>query len=167
MEIKKARMDQLKEIKNLLLTCIKNMMSKGISQWDEDYPGQETLIADIKEGCMYVMVEQRQIIGMIVLTGEQEPEYEKVDWIDPEGKALVIHRVAVHPDWQGRGIGGKLFDFAEDYARKSGFTSLRVDTFSENHLMKRLIESKEYVRTGDIFFPTHTLPFFCFEKPLR
>jgi len=33
---------------------------------------------------------------------------------------------------QGNGFARKLMDFAEDYAEKKGYTSIRLDAFSQN-----------------------------------
>lgn len=167
MEIVKAGMDRLEDVRNLLSTAVRDMNARGVTQWDENYPGLDLLIGDIKTGSMFLMVDDEEVIGMIVLTGEQEPEYLDVDWSDKDGKAVVIHRVAVHPRLQGTGIGSKLFDFAEEHALENGFSSIRIDTFSENPNMQRLIESKEYVRRGEIHFPTHKPPFICYEKVMR
>jgi GNAT superfamily N-acetyltransferase len=167
MEIIKATMDRLDDVRDLLSIAISDMNARGITQWDEDYPGLDLLLRDIETGSMHIMMEDAEVIGMIVLTGEQEPEYLDVNWSDKEGKAIVIHRVAVHPSLQGKGIGGMLFDFAEEHALKNGFSSIRIDTFSENPNMQRLIESKNYVKTGIIHFPTHKPPFICYEKALK
>jgi GNAT superfamily N-acetyltransferase len=167
MEIVKAGMDRLEDVRELLSAAVKEMNERGVTQWDENYPGLDLLIGDIRTGSMFLMIDDGTVIGMIVLTGEQEPEYMDVDWSDKEGKAAIIHRAAVHPSLQGKGIGSKLFDFAEEYALKNGFSSIRIDTFSENPNMQRLIESKDYVRRGTIHFPTHKPPFICYEKILR
>lgn len=166
MGIVRAGMERLDDIRNLLLTAIKDMNARGIMQWDEYYPGLDLILKDIETGSMFIMMKDSKVIGMIVLTGEQEPEYLDVDWSDKDGKALVIHRLAVRPDLQGKGIGGRLFDFAEEHALNNDFSSIRIDTFSENPNMKRLIESKDYVRIGIIHFPTHKPPFICYEKIL-
>lgn len=43
------------------------------------------------------------------------------DWKDWElGVVLEIHEIAVHPDWQGKGIGRKLLACAEELGRKHG-----------------------------------------------
>ncbi len=166
MEMVKAGMDMLGDIRRLLSAAVKDMKTRGETQWDENYPGLDLLLGDIETGSMFLMVDDGNVIGMIVLTAEQEPEYLDVDWSDKDGKAVVIHRVAVHPSLQGTGIGGKLFDFAEVYALDNGFSSIRIDTFSGNPRMKRLIESKDYLRRGEIHFQTHEPPFICYEKML-
>jgi GNAT superfamily N-acetyltransferase len=167
MEIVKAGMDRLEDVRKLLSDAVRDMNARGVTQWDENYPSLDMLLGDIETGSMFLMVDYGNVIGMIVLTAEQEPEYLDVDWSDKEGRAVVIHRVAVHPSLQGTGIGGKLFDFAEEHALECGFSSIRIDTFSENPNMKRLIESKDYVWKGEIHFPTHKPPFICYEKILR
>ena len=56
-----------------------------------------------------------------------------------EGQTL-IWSVAVHPDYQGRGLGLRLLRLAEDEARARGFKSIRLYTnslFAENVALYR------------------------------
>jgi len=39
-----------------------------------------------------------------------------------------IANIAVHPDFQGQGLGGALMRFAETVARKEGYTEMRLAT---------------------------------------
>ena len=74
----------------------------------------------------------------------------------PEGRAMLLDNVAVHPEWQGRGIGSALMRFAEDSARASGCVAVRLYT---NELMVENIE--RYRRLG--YVETHRAE----EKGLR
>jgi ribosomal protein S18 acetylase RimI-like enzyme len=48
--------------------------------------------------------------------------------LEPQGSTLMIENVAVHPDRQGIGLGGKLLDFAEADGRRRGFPTLTLYT---------------------------------------
>ena len=45
---------------------------------------------------------------------------------EPEGGYLHVRRVAVHPDWQRRGVGTALMAWAREYARRVGLPQVRV-----------------------------------------
>jgi GNAT superfamily N-acetyltransferase len=163
-EIRKAHAIHSDAVLDLVSKCLKVMKKQRLDQWDDEYPKNEVFIRDIENESLFLAVEKDHVIGIIVLTGEQEPEYEDVHWNIRHGKPLVVHRLAVHPRWRRRGIATRLMRFAEEYAMDRGYASLRIDTYVENSKMQHLIEYMGYTRCGEIFFPTHTLPFICYEK---
>tara|TARA_R110000796_G_scaffold10530_3_gene34877 strand:+ start:23224 stop:23403 length:180 start_codon:yes stop_codon:yes gene_type:complete len=55
-------------------------------------------------------------------------------------------------------------NFAEDYARKGGFISVRLDTFSKNSRNNKFYQARGYQQLGDIYFPKQSeFPFHCYE----
>lgn len=46
----------------------------------------------------------------------------------PQGEELLIVNVAVHPDFQGQGLGRRMLAFAEDLARQAGLKGMRLYT---------------------------------------
>jgi hypothetical protein len=62
------------------------------------------------------------------------------------------------------GIAGLLMDFAERLALTNKYGSIRLDAYTGNPQAIRLYDGRGYVRTGQVFFPRRTLPFFCYEK---
>ena len=63
---------------------------------------------------VFVAEDQGRIVGLIVLNTEDE-------------RAL-LDNVAVHPDLQGHGLGRQLIAFAENEARRLGFTAIELYT---------------------------------------
>lgn len=63
------------------------------------YPAREDAEKGIKEKNLYVLRNEREIMGSIILSHEPEAAYEKADWhVDLEYKDIfVIHTFAVHP----------------------------------------------------------------------
>lgn len=164
MQIVKANSSDTEEILDLVQEIIRDMNAHGIDQWNEIYPPPRIFVSDVKSGSLFAVKSDDKIVGIIVLTGEPDEEYEQIEWKDKHGKALIIHRIAVHPKWQRKGIGEKLMDYAEDFAKKNGYSSIRVDTHSGNPRSLRLFEKRKYERKpGEIFFPECEGPFFCFE----
>ena len=141
------------------------MNEHGITQWNDQYPPLEVFSSDIEKDTLYIMKDDGKIIGIIVLSAEQDEEYEPVDWTDKDGKFLIVHRLAVHPSWQRKGVAEKLMDSAEQFAKENRFTSIRIDTFSSNPRMLALIQKRQYERKpGEIFFPENQEPYYCYEK---
>ena len=90
--------------------------------------------------------------------------YIPVSWVTKNSNNLYIHRLAVHPDFQKKGIGKALMDFAEKYAKKKEYKSIRLDTFSVNKRNLKFYESRGYQRLEKIYFPKQSeFPFYCYE----
>jgi GNAT superfamily N-acetyltransferase len=120
---------------------------------------------DIEKGTLYKLEDENGIAGIIVLSPEQDKEYEPVEWEDKNGKPIVIHRLAVQPELQRKGIATRLMTFAEEFAEVNGYTSIRIDTFSLNPRMQDLIMKFQYGRRpGVIYFPENDEPYYCYEK---
>jgi ribosomal protein S18 acetylase RimI-like enzyme len=104
-------------------------------------------------------------IAQWVLNEHQDPEYSDVAWAHCEGKALIVHRLSVHPDAQGQNVATRLMDFAEHRAIACGYSAIRLDAFTENPAAVLLYEKRGYRRAGTVVFRKG--PFYCFEKGLK
>lgn len=164
MRIEKAKSDDKLKVLELVHACIKDMNEHGMDQWNEIYPKDEIFASDIEKGSMFAVKNKEQIVGIIVLSQEQDKEYEAIQWTDTAGRFLLVHRMAVHPKWQRQGIATRLMDFAEAYGRENGFTSIRIDTYSQNPRTLRFFEKRGYERKArEIFFPETDKPYYCYE----
>ena len=166
LNIVKATRNDSVNIMELIKSCIRNMESVGIYQWNEYYPTLDIIISDVESGSMYVLKEGNDIWGIIAINEAQSPEYNNLRWVCNEGKALVVHRLAVQPNKQRTGRAKELMDFAENYAKDKGFTSIRLDAYSGNPRAMGLYEQRGYIRVGQVCFPMRELPFNCYEKVL-
>lgn len=166
--IRKATTLDLQPIKSLTEACAKAMQEKGIFQWNEHYPSLERLSLDIEKEELFVLQEEEEILGIVVVTPEMDEEYVPIKWLTPGGNNLYIHRLATHPSVWGSGYGQKLMDFAEDLAISQNYQSVRLDTFSRNKRNQKFYESRGYERLGNIYFPKQSeYPFYCYEKVLK
>jgi ribosomal protein S18 acetylase RimI-like enzyme len=165
--IRGAKISEISDILKLTNACANYMIEKGIFQWNEDYPSQEAFKNDIKRGELYVLETNAKIIGTIVLSTLMDKEYIPIQWLTPNTANMYIHRLSVHPNQQGKGYAQKLMAFAEDHAKKHGFISIRLDTFSQNKRNQRFYETRGYHKLGDIYFPKQSEhPFYCYEMVL-
>ena len=164
MKIRQAYQDDLLKAKKLTEACAVGMQQLGIFRWNEYYPSLEKLQQDIDQKELYVLEENYQILGIIVLSEIMDEEYINVSWLTPSEKNLYIHRLATHPKSWGKGYDQKLMDFAEEFARKLDFNSIRLDTFSLNKRNQKFYEARGYQKLEDIYFPKQSAaPFHCYE----
>ena len=168
MKIRQAYQGDLLKVKKLTEACAAGMQQLGIFQWNEHYPSIEKFQQDIIRKELYVLEENDEILGIIVLSENMDEEYIPVSWLTHSEKNIYVHRLATHPDSWGKGFGQKLMDFAEEFARKLDFTSIRLDTFSLNKRNQTFYETRGYQKLEDIYFPKQSAaPFHCYELVLQ
>ena len=164
MVIQPAKISEIPEILSMTSACRVHMESKNIFQWTTEYPSEEKFLSDMERQELYVLKKKEHIIGCIVISTLMDEEYKEVAWLSPNSKNLYVHRLAVHPEHQGKGYAQQLMDFAGNYARENGFKSIRLDTFSRNKRNQRFYEARGYKKLEDIYFPEQsTYPFHCYE----
>ncbi len=163
--VRPARPEELDLLWALVCRAVRHMNALGNPQWGADYPRRSDYAADLSRGELYAAVVDGVPAGAACINTAEAPEYAAVPWttVPP---AAVIHRMAVHPDLQGRGVGGALFAFAEAWARRGGLKSMRIDTYTLNRPMRSLIQRQGFVPAGNIRLRGRPLPFLCFEKAL-
>ncbi|MEM7487412.1 MAG: GNAT family N-acetyltransferase [Bacteroidota bacterium] len=165
--IRHAKISQIKDIQNLAKACAEKMIANGIYQWNEHYPTKSTFIKDIERNELYVKEHHDKIIGTVVISTHMDEEYIPIQWLTPNGNSTYIHRLSVHPNFQGQGFAQELMAFAEAYSKTNSYASVRLDTFSQNKRNQRFYEQRGYARLGDIFFPKQSShPFHCYELVL-
>ncbi|MFP4024431.1 MAG: GNAT family N-acetyltransferase [Thiohalospira sp.] len=164
MHIKKAIPENLIEILYLLRQCIEDFNKNNIYQWNISYPDNFRLMQEIEKESLYLMINKGVPVGTITFDENQDDVFNHVDWKNNEGKFIVIHRIAVFPTWQKKGVGRKLIEFVEKYAQENNYKSVRLDISSSNQKLIELYEKIGFTQTGDILYPKQKVPFRCLEK---
>ncbi len=165
--IRAAAERDLDGIMDIVGRVVAEMRAEDIDQWSDAYPSRADFRADLADGALWVDEEAggRGLRGVVCVNRAEPPEYRDGTW-SRDGAALVIHRLAVHPDFRRQGVGRGLLALAEDLARRSGVPYLRSDTYSLNGRMNALFVRMGYRRAGDIRFPGHRYVFRCYDKEL-
>ncbi|PIA78891.1 GNAT family N-acetyltransferase [Gaetbulibacter sp. 4G1] len=162
--IRKATLKDIDRIISITKACASFMIDKGIYQWNEHYPNKAAFKNDVLRNELYVIEEDKTIVGCVVVSSFMDEEYIPVSWLTESNRNIYIHRLAIHPKYQGKGYAKKLMDFAEKFAKENNYTSVRLDTFSQNKRNQKFYELRSYKRLGDIYFPKQSNhPFYCYE----
>lgn len=165
--IRKGTSADLKDIWTLVQAAIAHMNAGGNPQWGPDYPGMTHFAQGIADGDLYAACDASdRILGVAILNTWQEDCYEDLTGWREQPPALVIHKVAVHPDAQRRGVASALFRFAFDLARQQGLKSVRMDTYCLNGKMQALIGKFDFCYMGNVHFPARPLCYRVYEKVL-
>ena len=163
--IREATVDDLDAILKITKSCAKKLVSKNIFQWNEYYPNRNVFENDLYNKWLYVTVKENKVIGSICVSDLIDDEYATVKWLTPNNNNnIYIHRLAVDPDYQGVGYAQKMMYFAEEFAKKNEYKSIRLDTFSKNMKNQKFYKQRGYKKLGEIFFPNQSMyPFYCYE----
>jgi ribosomal protein S18 acetylase RimI-like enzyme len=162
-----AKILEIPDILKITNACALKMSENGIHQWNEYYPSKIAFENDIRRNELYVLEENSKIIGTIVISSVMDDEYCTIEWLTENDNNCYIHRLSVHPVFQGKGYAQRMMDFAENYASKQNYSSIRLDTFSQNRRNQKFYETRGYQKLGNIFFPKQSVhPFYCYELML-
>ncbi len=164
MDFSFALQSDLPELMALYRAATRQMEEQGVFQWDEIYPSSEVVLGDIERGQMRIGTHE----GEIALSYSLEPcargAYEPADWRYDAAKFIVLHRLCVHPAFQGKGLARRAMDHLEEEARALGICAIRLDAFSQNPTALRLYESRGYEKAGEITYRKGL--FYLYEKLL-
>ncbi|WP_308637356.1 GNAT family N-acetyltransferase [Paenibacillus silvisoli] len=166
MEIVRLTKEDVKSLVLLYREATVSLRKTGIRQWDRFYPNRFVIGADVRRGTVFGIREEGNVIGAIVVDRRQSGRYGNLRWRDETGEPACIHRLAVYPLCQGRGIGRRLLRFAEEHARSAGGSSIRLDVYSGNDGAVGMYRRAGYSEVGVIRFPMRKVPYYCFEKLL-
>lgn len=147
-QFRPAQAAEFETICDLYSCAVAHMRAQGIDQWDERYPVPEDLRRDILRGEMYLLEADGRPAAAVVLNDEQDADYQTADWRDAAGKPAVVHRLCVRPDVQGRGIARRVMEHAHAALCRDGYTSVRLDAFSQNPAALALYAGLGYRKTG-------------------
>lgn len=144
-QVRKATLEDLPRIESIYAGARQFMAENGNpNQWGKSDPPTQQLIADIREGMLYVM-ESDCIHGVFYFHIGEDPTYTVIhdgSWGSdvPYG---TIHRIA------GDGSGG-IVSTAVNFAKEK-IHHLRIDTHEDNHVMQHVVEKLGFVRRGIIY----------------
>ena len=160
-----AAIEDIDSLLEITAACALHMTTNGIFQWNDWYPNRKAFEDDVNRNELYVIKnEDDKIIGCIAISTLMDKEYRPIVWLTENKDNVYIHRLAVHPDHQGKGIARKLMDYAEEKSMKEKKISIRLDTFSKNFRNQKFYEQRGYKRLGSIYFPKQSeFPFYCYE----
>ena len=167
MKLRLATQDDIPNVMQIVRGVVPLMRAAGNFQWDDVYPNPEVFTQDVQLRQLWVAEADGSVAGVAAITTDQEPGYAQAGW-DITEPAIVVHRIAVHPEFSGRGIAAALMQQAEHVARERGITKLRVDTNTQNQVTQRLFPKLGYTLAGEITLDHRPgLRFLCYEKQLQ
>ena len=158
LHIRKATAADLGSMTSIFEEARKSIATLGIDQWQDGYPGEADLMADIVAGESYCVEKDGEIVGSFALLLGGEPTYDVIEngaWLTDSDSACAgyatIHRIAVKGSCRGSGISTAIVEFAMASAAANGKTGVRVDTHHGNVVMRRMLEKHGFTPCGTIY----------------
>jgi GNAT superfamily N-acetyltransferase len=111
-----------------------------------------------------------RLVGTVAVRGPKPPGEAYI--ADPPPPlyttpgTAILSQLAVHPDCRGLGLGERLIDAAEAWAREQGFTQLALDTAEPAVALRRRYERRGYVTAGSVQWQGKTYVSVLMRKPL-
>ncbi|WP_175991418.1 GNAT family N-acetyltransferase [Bacillus sp. Marseille-Q1617] len=149
--IKKAGIEELDIILDLLKDASLWLKTKGLTQWDyylTDMDGNLVEIIDsIRRGHTYLLFWKNEAAGSLTL--EPSPnEWDCDIWGDEasEERCLYLHRLVVKRKWKGEGLGAECLNWAESFCQQNGYEKLRFDCLHSNDGLNHYYQTRYTLR---------------------
>ncbi|WP_113663137.1 GNAT family N-acetyltransferase [Pedobacter nanyangensis] len=153
MILRKAKSTEINQIWEIIQYAIAQRKADGSTQWQDGYPNENTIQADIEQGYGYIIEEKGTVLLYAAVIFGTEPAYENIvgKWLSNQDY-VVIHRVAASPLAKGKSIATKFFQMVEGLCLEKKVYSIKVDTNFDNMAMLRILEKLAYTYCGEVYF---------------
>ncbi|ELU5586841.1 GNAT family N-acetyltransferase [Clostridium perfringens] len=168
MEFRQANISDLDQIVEIIELSKKYLKETKVDQWQDGYPAKEDLRRDIESGNSYVLTNKDEIVATTVISLDGESTYNSIfngEWITNE-EYIVMHRVAVHDRYKGKGIFKELIKEAENLALNKGIFSIKIDTHRDNISMQKAVLKNDFKKCGIIYLEDESER-IAFEKVMK
>ena len=168
MDIRKCKVEEATAVGAFYDSIVKFMDDNGVNypKWIyKVFPSTDYAIDAARAGTQFICVDGGKLLAAFVLCENPEGDYSKGAWSKnlAEGEYLVLHAVAVAPNYQRRGLGKKIIEYCIDYAAEKNYRVLRLDIVPSNLPAKKLYEACgfKFVGAADLRSEFSGVPQFC------
>ncbi len=142
--------NDIKEIHQLFRSVVDKMKKEGKKNWNDKYPSESVIKKDISYFRLFKYIEDRKIIGVASMMMRQPDVYKSVNWNAEDDGSLMVKRLAIHPEHEGKGIGKSIMENLEGIAKNKEYTSIRLDVYEHNADVIQFYKSIGYSETGKV-----------------
>lgn len=132
--------------------------------WNETYPGMQQIREDLESNNLFVLKSGEKIIGAISIVPENELDELEL-WEMKDGRIAEIARVAVAPEYQGKGLAQKIVSEIETVLKNRGYRAVHLLAAKVNIPACRTYQKAGYRLQGECDMFGHH--FCAFEKTLN
>jgi Acetyltransferases len=164
--IRLAALEDLQSINNLYQKVIKDLHNvKKVDIWNEFYPFCE-FESDIKNKDMYLLEINNEIVGSFAIIKVDNPDCHNIAWKYPNDKFIYLERVAINPDFQGKGYSKTIMDYVINYGINNNYEVIRLTVHKDNKNAALLYKKYDFIKVEDNFYTIEDKIFYCYERRL-
>jgi GNAT superfamily N-acetyltransferase len=170
--MRKVEPEEIEPLHEILKKCGLDEQARfGLGYWVPPYP-LEAMRKSAEERDVYAVYDGDELVATFT-TGTQQPSYYltipgvREAWDASGEPALYLSRLAVLPEFQGRGIGTWCIKRMERLARAEGCKAVRFDAYDKHLKLLEYYDRLGYHRRGTFTFNTKRYGetgMVCFEK---
>lgn len=146
MKLRKATRDDLNNFEDILNRVLEVGKVTGLN-WTENYPRKIHFEEDLKNDELYVLEDNKEIIGAVCLNDKYDINYNKINFSYSK-RALLIHRLMIDGKFSNKGYGKKMIREIEKFALDNGYDSIKLDTNEKNKIAQKLYFGSGYIKKG-------------------
>jgi uncharacterized damage-inducible protein DinB/GNAT superfamily N-acetyltransferase len=147
-----AARDSLDALTRLLHAAYAPLAAQGMN-FSAATQDSETTARRAAEGQCFVAECAGELVGTVTVCGPydpvQSPWAAAVPWFRERDTAH-FHQFAVHPQWQGRGVGRALLERCEAWAREQQYRRMALDTAEPAASLRALYARLGYADVGHV-----------------
>ncbi len=129
--------------------AIAHQRARGLHVWEG--VDAEALAKEVAEGTHYGLWKDGTLCAVFGIC-----YHDPIIWDELEqGDALYLHRIAIIPDYMGKGLFGEIVAWSAAHARQHHRTRLRMDTWAINTKIVSYYENRGFRTIGQKLTPAH------------
>ena len=158
MIIKRADPEQYQDVRSFYFKVIDGIAELPYGAgWKKDiYPAPDFLQESLRDGNLYIAVEDGEIISAMVMNHQCNDGYKQIAWPTQadDSEVSVIHALGVYAPHAGKGVGKEMVRFAIETARETGQKVIRLDVLKGNLPAEKLytVMGFQYLETVSMFY---------------
>lgn len=156
MIFRKAEKEDFDKVRSLYWTLIdREQDDPSFPHWKKGiHPSDEMIRNSIGKEELYVLADGDEIAACVIANDEKVDGYADAPWQIDSDEVIVLHVLAVHPDYRGQGLARTLVENVIELERKAGKKALRLDVIENNMTAEKLYQKLgfRYIQTKTLYY---------------
>ena len=151
MIFRKAEKEDFYKIRSLYWTLIdQEQDDPSFPHWKKGiHPSDEMIQDSIDTRQLYVLSDDEKIAACVIANDEKVDGYSDAPWQIDSDEVIVLHVLAVHPDYRGKGLARRLVENVIEQERKADKKALRLDVIENNTTAEKLYQKLGFTDDDD------------------